>query len=412
MTKSKYSSQMEVKQAFNSFLNAFEQFKHANDDRLSQIEKKMSADVLTNDKVERINRSLSEQQQVLEQMSVSMQRPNLEAKALSYGDNTARRHKEAWDQYMRKGDPSTLAQIETKALATSPNQDGGYLVTDEVENFVDRALIKLSPIRSIASVRQVSGSLFRKPITTTGAANGWVGETDARPETNSPVLSAIEFPTAEIYAMPAASQTLLDDSKINIEEWLAQEVQTVFAEQEGQAFINGDGVDKPKGFLQETKVADSSWTWGNIGYLATGADAAFASSDPSDDLIELIYSPSQSYRANARWVMNRKVESELRKFKDAQGRYLWQPGNAAGEAATLMGYPITEAEDMPDIASDSFSIAFGDFERGYLIVDRTGIRVLRDPFTSKPYVLFYTTKRVGGGVQDFAAIKLLKFGVS
>lgn len=412
MTSSKYQTQMEVKQAFSSFLNAFEHFKQANDDRLTQIEKKMSADVVTVDKVDRINQSLSDQQRMLEDMSLTMQRPSLDSKAATYASGDLRRHRAAWDQYMRKGDQSLIAQMETKALATSPNQDGGYLVTTEVENYVDRALVRLSPIRSIATVRQVSGTLFRKPITTTGAATGWVAEDDGRTETNSPVLSAIEVPTAEIYAMPAASQTLLDDSKINIEEWLAQEIQTVFAEQESLAFINGDGSNKPKGFLQETKVADASWSWGNVGYLATGADGAFASTDPSDDLIDLIYAPSQSYRTNGRWVMNRKVESELRKFKDAQDRYLWQPGNAAGEAATLMGYPITEAEDMPDISSDSFSIAFGDFERGYLIVDRTGIRVLRDPFTSKPYVLFYTTKRVGGAVQDFAAIKLLKFGTS
>jgi len=412
MSNSKYQTQMEVKQAFGTFLNAFEQFKQANDDRLAQLEKKLSADVVTVDKVDRINRSLSDQQQILEDLSLAMQRPAREGKSLPWGDADVRRHRAAWDQYMRKGDQTLLSQVETKALATSPNADGGYLVTDEVEHFVDRALVRLSPIRSVATVRQVSGMLYRKPITTTGAATGWVAETGARPETNSPVLSAIEIPTAEIYAMPAASQTLLDDSKVNIEEWLAQEIQTVFAEEESKAFINGNGLDKPKGFLQETKIDDASWTWGNIGYLPTGADGAFATMDPSDDLIDLIYAPSQTYRTNARWVMNRKTESELRKFKDSQDRYLWQPGNAAGEAATLMGYPITEAEDMPDISSNSYSIAFGDFERGYLIVDRTGIRVLRDPFTSKPYVLFYTTKRVGGGVQDFAAIKLLKFGIS
>ncbi len=212
--------------------------------------------------------------------------------------------------------------------------------------------------------------------------------------------------------MPAATQTLLDDAEVNVEEWLAQEVQTVFAEQEGTAFVSGDGVNKPRGFLDYTMVADASWTWGNIGYIATGVDGAFASTDPSDELIDLIYAPKQAYRAGARWVMNRSVEGELRKFKDADGNYIWQPGIAAGQPASLMGYPITEAEDMPDIASNAYAIAFGDFTRGYLIVDRVGIRILRDPFSSKPYVLFYTTKRVGGGVQNFEAIKVLKFGLS
>ncbi len=212
--------------------------------------------------------------------------------------------------------------------------------------------------------------------------------------------------------MPAATQTLLDDAQVNIEQWLAEEVQIIFAEQEGTAFVSGDGVSQPKGFLSYTNVADSAWSWGNLGYIATGVDGAFPASDPADALLDLAYAPRQAYRAGGTWVMNRKTESAIRKFKDSAGNYIWQPGASAGQPATLFGYPVAEAEDMPDIASNSFSIAFGDFARGYLIVDRVGIRVLRDPYSAKPYVLFYTTKRVGGGVQNFEAIKLMKFGVS
>ena len=212
--------------------------------------------------------------------------------------------------------------------------------------------------------------------------------------------------------MPAATQTLLDDSQVDIEQWLADEVQIVFAEQEGAAFVNGDGTNKPTGFLHYTAVADASWSWGNLGYIASGADGAFASSNPADALINLAYAPKQGYRANGRWVMNRKTESTVRKFKDTTGNYIWQPGLSAEQPATLFGYPVTEAEDMPDIASNSLSIAFGDFTRGYLVVDRVGVRVLRDPYSAKPYVLFYTTKRVGGGVQNFEAIKLMKFAAS
>jgi HK97 family phage major capsid protein len=189
-------------------------------------------------------------------------------------------------------------------------------------------------------------------------------------------------------------------------------VQIVFAEQEGAAFINGDGSAKPTGFLNYTTAADASWAWGKIGYIASGADGAFASSDPSDALINLAYAPKQGYRANGTWVMNRKTEAAIRKFKDGDDNYIWQPGTAIGQPASLLGYPVAEAEDMPDIASNAYSIAFGDFARGYLIVDRVGINVLRDPFSAKPYVLFYTTKRVGGGVQNFEAIKLMKFAAS
>jgi HK97 family phage major capsid protein len=189
-------------------------------------------------------------------------------------------------------------------------------------------------------------------------------------------------------------------------------VQIVFAEQEGAAFVSGSGSGQPKGFISYTNVADASWSWGNIGYIASGAAGAFASSDPADALIQLAYAPKQGYRANGAWVMNRKTESIVRKFKDDNDNYIWQPGTAVGQPATLLGYPVAEAEDMPDIAANSYSIAFGDFARGYLVVDRVGIRVLRDPYSAKPYILFYTTKRVGGGVQNFEAIKLMKFAAS
>ena len=287
--------------------------------------------------------------------------------------------------------------------------DGGYTVPLEIEQTIDRVLAKVSPMRAIASVRQIGSNVYRKPIATAGAATGWVAETDARPQTNAPTLAAIDFPTMELYAMPAATQALLDDSQVDLETWLAGEVQTVFAEQEGAAFVSGNGTTQPKGFLGETAVADASWTWGKLGYIASGAAGAFATSDPTDALVSLAYAPKQGYRANGSWVMNRGTEAAIRKFKDANDNYIWQPGASAGQPPTLLGYPVAEAEDMPDIAANSFSIAFGDFARGYLIVDRVGVRVLRDPYSAKPYVLFYTTKRVGGGVQNYEAIKLMKF---
>ena len=171
----------------------------------------------------------------------------------------------------------------------------------------------------------------------------------------------------------------------------------------------GDGSNKPTGFLHVTQVAEASWSWGNLGFLKTGVAGDWPLSDPADILVDLVYTLKAGYRQNASWVMNRHTQGALRKLKDGEGNYLWQPAASPDGRATLMGFPLVEAEDMPDIGSGTTPIAFGDFRRGYLVVDRTGVNVLRDPFSAKPYVLFYTTKRVGGGVQDFDAIKLLKF---
>jgi HK97 family phage major capsid protein len=397
----------EIKTAFGDFLRAFEAFKESNDARLADIEKR-GGDVVLEEKVDRINAALSEQKSLIDELTLSAARPALcETKAQP--DRATRERKASFDRYMRKGDGGAF---EMKAMSAGSNGDGGYVVPLEIAQTIDRVLAKASPIRALATVQQIGGNTYRKPVTTVEAASGWVGETDSRAQTNTPTIAALDFPAMELYAMPAATQTLLDDAQVDIEQWLANEVQIVFAEQEGAAFINGDGSAKPTGFLNYTTAADASWAWGKIGYIASGADGAFASSDPSDALINLAYAPKQGYRANGTWVMNRKTEAAIRKFKDGDDNYIWQPGTAIGQPASLLGYPVAEAEDMPDIASNAYSIAFGDFARGYLIVDRVGINVLRDPFSAKPYVLFYTTKRVGGGVQNFEAIKLMKFAAS
>jgi HK97 family phage major capsid protein len=313
---------------------------------------------------------------------------------------------------VRGGEAGTLRDLETKAMSVGSNADGGYLVPVELEQTIGERLAAISPIRALASVRTISGNVYKKPFMTAGPATGWVGETDSRTQTTSPTLDALSFPAMELYAMPAATATLLDDSAVNIDEWIAQEVELTFAVQEGAAFVNGDGTNKPKGFLQSDTVANGSWAWGSLGYIASGAAGGFASSNPSDALVDLIYALKAGYRQNAAFVMNRKTQAAIRKFKDTGGAYLWQPPALAGGRASLMTFPLVEAEDMPDVATNSLSIAFGDFRRGYLVVDRAGVRVLRDPYSAKPYVLFYTTKRVGGGVQDFDAIKLMKFAAS
>ena len=401
---------LETKVAFGDFMEAFEAFKEANDDRLAQIETRMSADVVTIDKVDRINRAIDETKARLDELTLKAKRPRL-----GQGDDpapAAREHKQAFEAYVRKGETGGLFDIEAKSMSVGTGSDGGYLVPSETETEIGRRLSAASPIRAIAGIRQVSSAVYKKPFATSGFSAGWVGETASRPETNTPTLAELQFPAMELYAMPAATQALLDDSAVNLDEWIADEVQQAFAEQESTAFVTGNGTNRPRGFLSYTNVADASWSWGNIGYVATGTAGAFPASNASDKLIDLIYVLKSGYRQNAHWVMNRKTQGVIRKLKDANGDYLWQPAAAADGSSTLMNFPVAESEDMPDIGADSYALAFGDFGRGYLVVDRVGVRVLRDPFSAKPYVLFYTTKRVGGGVQNFEAIKLMKFGVS
>ena len=397
----------DVAEAFGDFMHAFEAFREANDERIASMERRFGEDVVTTAKVERLTKAVDEHKRALDQLVLKKARPALGGGAIGPSE-----HKEAFEAYVRSGEERSLRQVEAKAMSIGTPADGGYLVPEEVETEIGRRLAALSPIRSIASVRQVSSAVLKKPFALTGMATGWVAETASRPQTTTATLAELSFPTMELYAMPAATAALLEDSAVDLEQWISSEVETAFAEQEGAAFVSGDGVNKPRGFLDYDQVADASWSWGDIGYVATGVDGALPASHPSDRLIDLIYTLKAGYRQNASWVMNRKTQASIRKLRDADGNYLWQPPATPGARAMLMGFPVVEAEDMPDAGVDTTPIAFGDFGRGYLIVDRTGVRVLRDPYSAKPYVLFYTTKRVGGGVQDFSAIKLLKYGES
>ncbi len=238
---------------------------------------------------------------------------------------------------------------------------------------------------------------------------GWATETASQDETDTPVIDRITIPLHELSALPKASQRLLDDSAFDIEGWLAQRIADKFARSEAAAFVNGDGVDKPNGILSYPSVDNDVWTWGNIGYVPTGVNGELGETDA---MIDLVYALGAEYRAGAVFVMNSRTAGSVRKLKDADGRFLWSDGLASGEPARLLGYPVLIAEDMPDGGDGTTPIAFGDFGAGYTVAERPDLRVLRDPFSAKPHVLFYPTKRVGGAVSDFAAIKLLKFAVA
>ncbi|MEY8802827.1 phage major capsid protein [Leisingera sp. XS_AS12] len=375
----------EVKQAMSGFLQEFKGFQTDVQSRLKQAEKRVT---------------------MLDRKTISQNRPPLAA-----ARDSAAPHQKAFNAYLRSGDDDGLRglELEGKAMSTAVGSDGGYLVDPQTAETVKTVLQSSASIRAVASVVHVEATSYDVLIDHSELGAGWATETDPTAETGTGTIDRITIPLHELSALPKASQRLLDDSAFDIEGWLAGRIAGKFARSEAAAFINGDGIDKPKGFLFHPKVDDTSWSWGSIGYVASGVDGDVGSGDA---VIDLVYALAAEYRANATFIMNSKTAGMLRKLKDADGRFLWSDGLAAGEPARLMGYSVLVAEDMPDPASNSYSIAFGDFGAGYTIAERPDLRVLRDPFSAKPHVLFYATKRVGGDVSDFAAIKLMKFGLT
>lgn len=375
----------EVKQAMSGFLQEFKGFQTDVQSRLKQAEKRVT---------------------MLDRKTISQNRP-----PLATARDSAAPHQKAFNAYLRSGDDDGLRglELEGKAMSTAVGSDGGYLVDPQTAETVKTVLQSSASIRAVASVVHVEATSYDVLIDHSELGAGWATETDPTAETGTGTIDRITIPLHELSALPKASQRLLDDSAFDIEGWLAGRIAGKFARSEAAAFINGDGIDKPKGFLFHPKVDDTSWSWGSIGYVASGVDGDVGSGDA---VIDLVYALAAEYRANATFIMNSKTAGMLRKLKDADGRFLWSDGLAAGEPARLMGYPVLVAEDMPDPASNSYSIAFGDFGAGYTIAERPDLRVLRDPFSAKPHVLFYATKRVGGDVSDFAAIKLMKFGLT
>lgn len=334
--------------------------------------------------------------------------------ALSMAAEVEVPHRKAFDAYLRVGDDDGLRGLvlEGKGLNTAVNAEGGYLVDPQTADSIRAVLRNTSSLRMVANVVQVEATSFDVLVDRGDVGHGWGTETGSVTETGTAQIERISIPLHELNAMPKASQRLLDDAAFDIEGWLAGRIADKFARAEAAAFVSGDGVNKPTGFLDHSKVPDATWAWGSLGYVATGVSGDFDGSNPADAIVDLVYALDASYRANGTFVMNSKTAGAVRKMKDADGRFLWSDGMAAGEPARLMGYPVLIAEDMPDIGPGAYAIAFGDFRAGYTIAERPDLRVLRDPFSAKPHVLFYATKRVGGDVSDFAAIKLLRFAVS
>lgn len=377
----------------------FDEFKKNNDKRIDGLEAEKAKLSGTVDTLNEKLGELDELKSALEKELADLKRPD------NTGTKAASEHKTAFLQFVRKGIDTGLGDLQAKALQIGVEADGGYAVPEELDRNIIELLKDSSPMRQVCNQITVGSPDYKRLVSLGGAGSGWVGETDARPETGTPTLAQISAFMGEIYANPQATQTSLDDLFFNAEAWLNSEVSREFNEREGLAFLKGDGVNKPKGLMAYpmAQTADGNRPYGTLQNLLSGIAGGFN----GDKLIDLIHSLKAGYRANARWMMGNLTVAYARKLKDSEGNYLWRPGLEAGAPSTLLGYGITENEDMPQVAADANAIAFGDFKRAYTIVDRIGTRVLRDPYTNKPFVSFYTTKRVGGMLVDSQAAKFL-----
>lgn len=390
---------MEINKVVTDMQSAFAEFKQANDARLKAIETKGYAPADLQEKVDKLNEEVQKKSEELAAIKTAMartQQPEQKAGARTEAEQKAAK---LMDGYLRKG----AGELELKALSSDSDEDGGLLITPQMSSEIVTKVYETSPMRQYASTQVISTSSLEILQDLDEAGAGWIGEIEQRPETETPKLNMIAIPVHEIYAEPKATQRLLDDAAINMEAWLSEKVADKFARLENAAFVSGDGVKKPKGFLSYA----AGTGFGQIEQKLSGN----ASTITGDSLIELIYSLKTAYKPNSRFFMSREVIKVARLLKDGDQRYLWAPGLDGQTAGSILGYEIVEFQDMPSVAAGNLVAAFGDMRQAYQIVDRIGIRVLRDPFTAKPFIKFYTTKRVGGGVKNFEAIKLLKVGV-
>ncbi len=410
----------ELKALVESVQRAFTDFKKINDERLTKLEKGEGIGDFEA-KLAKVPGDIATALDLKKDIERVESKTNLigigggGTKADADPDKVA--YKQAFiDRFVRKGEDSAeLKGLQAKAWSIGTPADGGYALPEQIDREIEKLLRDISPIRAYANVVTVGTSDYKKLVNVNGIASGWVGETAARPATNTSQLAEVAPPMGEIYANPQVTQQALDDLFFDVEGELQSQLMEELALQEGAAFVTGNGTNKPKGFLAYTTAAtaDSGRAFGTIEHIATGVSGDFAASNKADIFYSCAGALKRGYRAGAVWMMNKATMFEVMRFKDGQGQYLWQPYlSDSGLGLRMLGWPVVESEDMPVKAGNSLSIAFGNFKRGYTIVDRMGMRMLRDPYSNKPYVGFYTTKRVGGAVVNSEAIKLIKFSVS
>jgi HK97 family phage major capsid protein len=384
----------EINDKINKLANAWESFKDVNDQRLKQIEQKKSSDPLFDEQLKNINEALNDYKNKIDDIEISMQRPESDSE-FKYSNKSE--YEKAFEQYLRKGQDVNLSRLEQKSLSVESDPNGGYLVTREQSKNITKAILEKSPMRQLASVETISTDSLDVIEDSEALMAGWTSESDSREDTETSKIFKKRILVHELYAQPKATQKLIDDASINIEKWLAEKIIDIFAQKENEAFIKGDGIEMPRGILNYKEGKE----WGAV-------EAVKADSITAEALMVLYFSLKSSYIGNASFIMNKSTLQTIRTLKDESGRYIWLPGLAIGRPDALLGAPVFEAVDMPDATKGAMPIAFANFKSAYKIVDRIGIRVLRDPFTNKPFVKFYTTKRVGGDVINYEAIKLLK----
>ncbi len=404
----------EVRAAGTMLAEAFEQYKAVNDQRLSEIERRGSADVLLNEQLGRMDNSINTLQDQVTGIKTAMSRPGKSGYDMKLGAADSG-HKQAFLNYVKKGNEAGLAAFETKALEVLNSAEGGFVVPPEFSDRIVTRQFDTTPMRNLATIMTITSEAVEMLRDTADPAAQWISEVGVPANTVDGGIGRIRIPVHELYAQPVATQKLLDDAVLNVEQWIINKIAAKFSRAENNAFIVGDGIGMPRGFTTYTAQAvdDTTRSWGVLQYVPTGVNGAFASSNPADVLFDLTYQLKVGYYPEASWIMPRAVADQIRKFKENTTQaYVWQPGLQQGLPPTLLGFPITLGEDMPAMATGSYSLAFGNFKEGYTIVDRIGMRILRDPYTGAPFVKFRCTKRTGGDVVNFEAIKLLSFSAS
>ena len=387
------------KALFGQLNAAFEEFKKTNDENVG----KKADDAVVKAKLAELNETMSTLEAALNAANEKIAAGVLGGNPLGDLEPTAPEYRKAFSAHFRKGEVNA-------ALSVGTADEGGYMAPVEWDRTITDQLKQISPIRENAQVITISGAGFKRVYNDRAIGSGWVGETAARPETTTPGLSELAFTPGEIYANPAATQSFLDDAAVDVEQWLADEVEYEFARQENIAFLSGNGVNKPFGILTYVTGAANA---AKHPFGAIVADTvAGAAAVTSDEIIDTIYDLPSERSSEAKFYMNRTTLGAIRKLKDGDGNYLWQPSYQAGEPSSLAGYPVVETPGMPDLAAGLVPILFGNMRMTYLVIDRVGIRVLRDPWMNKPFVHFYTTKRVGGGVQNPEYMRAIKMAAS
>ena len=398
----------ELKEVLDQYGQAFDEYKKTNDARYEELAKGTGKAAELEGKLSKIEETLAAKDKQISDIEAKMNRPSFAGTPSE--DPVKAEHKKAFDVFLRKGIESGLADLQKKAVQVGVDVDGGYAVPEEMSREIYKLIDADSPMREVCGVRLVGTEDIKQLVDVGGVTTGWVAETASRPATDSPQLAQVTPTFGEIYAMPAATQKAIDDVFFDVEGWIVESVSSKFAKEENAAFTIGDGTNKPKGLLAATMATtgDDTRAFGTFQYLATGVAAGMPATNPADLLIDLITALKTRYYRNARFMMNRQTLSTIRKWKDSQNNYLWQPGLQSGEPNSILGFPYTYNDDMPSIGANALCLAFGDFREAYIILDRTGIRLLRDPYTNKPYVNFYITKRVGNMILNSEAVKFIK----